>query len=241
MTGLEIEIPPMYRTYVEGQNFNTAGMKVVAKYGDGTTKEVKQKIIVTHDFEEITQEATCKEKGYIKQICKVCGLEVVKTKIAALGHNYENGVCTRCGEIEPVIRVSSEKYSVDNEHDYIKNVGLKTTVQEIKAALTTNATEVKIYKGEKELKETDTIGTNTKVYFKNSNDERILTIIVTGDTDGNGEADFCYMLAINKHRLGIKLLGEVEKLAGDINKDGDTGFWDMLIINKYRLGLTETL
>lgn len=45
------------------------------------------------------KEATCTEDGYEKyDTCKNCDYTTYK-KIAKLGHNYVDGVCTRCGEI----------------------------------------------------------------------------------------------------------------------------------------------
>ena len=33
-------------------------------------------------------------------VCEICG-KLLEVEIPALGHNYENKVCTRCGEKEP--------------------------------------------------------------------------------------------------------------------------------------------
>jgi hypothetical protein len=49
--------------------------------------------------------ATCTEAGYTGDVvCGDCG-EIVEagTAIAALGHDYVEGVCTRCGELAPVL------------------------------------------------------------------------------------------------------------------------------------------
>lgn len=48
---------------------------------------------------EITKKATCTEKGKITDIC-ACG-DVFETEIAALGHNYVNDICSRCGSEKP--------------------------------------------------------------------------------------------------------------------------------------------
>ena len=47
--------------------------------------------------------ATCTEAGYSgDQVCKWCGETVKKgTEIPALGHKFENGVCTVCGAADP--------------------------------------------------------------------------------------------------------------------------------------------
>ncbi len=40
ITAIRVTTEPSKKTYIEGQNFNGAGMKVTATYSDGTTKEV---------------------------------------------------------------------------------------------------------------------------------------------------------------------------------------------------------
>lgn len=55
-----------------------------------------------HQFVEITVAPTCTESGYTVKKCTRCGKETgERTDIAPLGHEYKNGVCTRCGAPEP--------------------------------------------------------------------------------------------------------------------------------------------
>ena len=54
-----------------------------------------------HDFSVAQVVApTCTEQGYTLQRC-ACGAEEKTDLIAPLGHNYQNGVCTRCGQSDP--------------------------------------------------------------------------------------------------------------------------------------------
>ena len=56
------------------------------------------------------KEPTCTEKGYTGDICcKACGkvLEAGK-EIDALGHDYKNGKCTRCGEKQSNVKTGDE-------------------------------------------------------------------------------------------------------------------------------------
>ncbi len=54
-----------------------------------------------HDWGEGVSSATCTEDGEIIYTCTLCG-ETKKETIKALGHNYVDGVCERCGEAEAV-------------------------------------------------------------------------------------------------------------------------------------------
>lgn len=56
-----------------------------------------------HESVEITVDPTCTESGYTVQKCSVCGEETGERTnlVAPLGHEYKNGVCIRCGALEP--------------------------------------------------------------------------------------------------------------------------------------------
>lgn len=58
---------------------------------------------VYHIYDTVTIEepATCAESGRIGSRCIICGHIDYFKMIPALGHNYVNGVCTRCGSSEP--------------------------------------------------------------------------------------------------------------------------------------------
>ena len=55
----------------------------------------------THDYKGIVINPTCTEQGYTTYTCDKCGDSYVGDYINALGHDYVNGTCTRCGAIEP--------------------------------------------------------------------------------------------------------------------------------------------
>lgn len=58
------------------------------------------------------QEATCTTGGADRVVCKDCGRELSSTATPALGHAYQNGVCTRCGAADPNAKpVNTPKYT----------------------------------------------------------------------------------------------------------------------------------
>ncbi len=56
---------------------------------------------VGHDYNCVTTAPTCTESGYATYTC-VCGDSYTADEVAATGHSYEDGVCSVCGEKEPV-------------------------------------------------------------------------------------------------------------------------------------------
>ena len=54
-----------------------------------------------HSYETKIVPPTCTEKGYTLHTCTVCKDEYEDTYVDALGHNFVNGICTRCGAADP--------------------------------------------------------------------------------------------------------------------------------------------
>lgn len=53
-----------------------------------------------HSYTAQVTAPTCTEKGFTTYTCK-CGDTYQEKEVAALGHAYEDGICTRCHEIDP--------------------------------------------------------------------------------------------------------------------------------------------
>ena len=187
-------------------------------------------------------EATCTGTGLTEgKHCSVCNeVLVAQETISALGHNYENGECARCGEDSPEITLVSEKYTI--EESYITKINPKTTIQELKNNIQTNAGTIEIYSKNNELlEEDDAAATGMRIKFILNGKQEEYTLVVTGDTDGNGDATFSDILQINKHRLNKVSLVEEYLKAGDVDGNGKIEFNDILKINKYRLGKINSL
>lgn len=78
-----------------------------------------------HEFVETTVAPTCTESGYTVKKCTRCGEETgERTNIVApLGHEYKNGVCTRCGAPEPQENGSAApNYTVTGAETYETSV-----------------------------------------------------------------------------------------------------------------------
>ena len=62
--------------------------------------------VTSHSYSdwETIKDAACTEKGEESHSCTTCGA-TEKRDVDALGHNFEDGTCTRCGEAEPEVPV----------------------------------------------------------------------------------------------------------------------------------------
>ncbi len=83
-------------------------------FEDKEYTDTKTEVIpaTSHDTELVgAKDATCTEDGYTgDEVCKVCGVTVKQGEvIPALGHDYKDGKCSRCGAEEPTTPVEPGK------------------------------------------------------------------------------------------------------------------------------------
>ena len=62
---------------------------------------IKNRPTHSHSYTSSVVAPTCTSQGYTVHTCSICGQSYNDTFTAALGHNYVNGVCSRCGAEEP--------------------------------------------------------------------------------------------------------------------------------------------
>ncbi len=161
----------------------------------------------------------------------------------AQSHNYQNGKCA-CGKVkieEPVeIKVESEKYKIDPL--FVLNVQPKTQVSNFKSNIKTNGTQIDIYnKNNQPVDSSAKIGTGMKLVIRTKDRGKIFTIIVKGDANGDGKADFKDVIKVNEARLNKKSLEKIYSMAVDVTGDGRVDFKDLVKINKFRLNKVTEL
>ena len=83
-------------------------------FEDKEYTDTKTEVIpaTSHDTELVgAKDATCTEDGYTgDEVCKVCGVTVKQGEVLpALGHDYKDGKCSRCGAEEPTTPVEPGK------------------------------------------------------------------------------------------------------------------------------------
>lgn len=118
--------------------------------------------------------------------------------------------------------------------DYNEN-----TVTDIKQKITTDLEiEIVNYKNQI-LKETDLVGTGSKILIKeNGKILRQYKIIVYGDADGDGKITSIDLLVLQRHILEIEPIEEIFRKATNINKNGKKPTsLDLLLIQRHILGL----
>ena len=192
-----------------------------------------------HDYKDTVVQPTCTSRGYTNHKCLRCNGETKDTYVATIAHNYQNGICTYCGQEQPQIDVDSSQYDVRTDGK-ISDIVEKTTAETFLGNIDVSENVQKTIKDQKgnTVSGNKKVGTGMKLIVEETGKQNVeFTIIVTGDTDGDGDIGFFDMIAINKHRLGLQELEDINQEAGDYNNDGRIDFFDMIAINKKRLGL----
>lgn len=114
-----------------GIGYSEYGDFFEAAYGDIVLYDVTP-CAHEHRRDVVRVEATCTEDGYETYVCEDCG-ETVKEILPAAGHDYIDGVCSRCGRSEPRTVIVGSDSSFSNMVPYY-NAAKYSTVQMIYTA-----------------------------------------------------------------------------------------------------------
>lgn len=126
--------------------------------------------------------------------------------------------------------VTSAGYKISG--DTIKGISPKTSVETIKGNL-----EAIAGTGNVKVQAAETyVGTGSKITITNSSETKTLTVLVYGDTSGDGEIGALDLLQVQKNILGASSLTGVYKEAADTSRDGVIGALDLLQMQKEILG-----
>ena len=96
----------------EADGVRTYTAKVTFEGKEYTDTKTEVIPATSHDTELVgAKDATCTEDGYTgDEVCKVCGVTVKQGEVLpALGHDYKDGKCSRCGAEEPTTPVEPGK------------------------------------------------------------------------------------------------------------------------------------
>ena len=95
-----INIPGLTLYYIEGKSGWTTPTWGAAEYPTAVWDGVNIPQPHTHSYTAVVTAPTCTEKGYTTYTC-ACGDSYKKDFVSALGHDFKDGTCTRCGASDP--------------------------------------------------------------------------------------------------------------------------------------------
>lgn len=122
--------------------------------------------------------------------------------------------------------ILSEYYRIDAEKGYITGIAPGTSVQKLVNTCVPYGLSVS---GE-------TVATGTQLTYQDGDTVHSLTVIITGDVNGDGGVTISDMLRLKSALLGNPL-SELATVAGDLNFDGKVTITDFLKVKSCLLGL----
>ena len=228
LIGIEITKGPDKTEYTEGESFDPSGMEVVAIYDNGER-------VAIEDYEIDPEGPLSLEDTVITIRYKE------KEDTLDIG---ENGIIINPKPEEEIVVDIDDDLVIENDKDliYIKEIQPKTMISTVLGKIRTNG-EIQVYDKEQNREEDYTKYATSDMKLRIVKGEKQIEyiLVVRGDTNGDGDANFSDMLKINKHRLEKVLLEGAYLRAGNVNTDEVANFSDMLKINKYRLGKIEKI
>jgi len=133
-----------YRSRVVNNNGSSADYSVAINCSYGIAPALQITLNDIHEYtatDWITEnEPTCTESGSHYKECAVCGDMLENEVIPALGHNFENGACTRCGAAEPA--ADKPAYRADGEYIYFGSYPQADVTESMATVLAEYATDL---------------------------------------------------------------------------------------------------
>ena len=216
---IDVEELPNKFEYNIGETLDTAGLKILVTHEDKST-------------EVITEGFTCYPTTLTKE-----GEKTITVRYQEKATTFR--VIVKKPEENKELEVTSVEYNI--EDDTISDIQPDETLRTIIGDITTNASDVRIFKGETEVNSREKMATGMVIKFKKGEQEKDLTVSIKGDVTGDGEIDFKDIVSMNKHRLGKTKLRGVYETAGKVTNEENITFKDIVRINKYRLGKISEL
>ena len=213
LTSIAITSKPSKLTYLEGESFSTSGMVVTAYYNNDTSVAVTAYTV----------------SGYSS---------IPGTKTITVSYGGKTATFTVTVKSRVPDRITSSTYTV-TAGEIVSNISIKTSVSGLLAGITEGA-YCKVYQGDKEVASTDKVGTGMVVkLLDGSTIKDSVTIIVTGDTNGDGDITITDMIAIKADILEKVKLSEVYAVAADTNGDSSITITDFIQIKAHILGKSQ--
>ena len=130
--------------------------------------------------------------------------------------------------------ITSDIFEVKD--NFISGISVKTTVKELKESVNETG-YVRVVKDGKVVEDNTSLATGMKIQLMNGTEVlKEVTVVVTGDTNGDGNISVTDMISVKAHILKKSTLTDAYGEAGDTNGDGSISITDFIQIKAHILG-----
>lgn len=134
--------------------------------------------------------------------------------------------------------VSDASYNYSN--GIISGIKPNTSIETIKNNLTNTGGVITITDASGNTKENGIIGTGDKINITSGTTET-LTVLIYGDTNGDGNISAVDYVKIKNHIMGTNQLTDIYQTAANVNQDDKVNAQDYVQIKNYIMGLDNTI
>ena len=222
VNSISISSLPKKTVYTVGQSISTDGLTISVLYSDGTKNSVSSGFTCSYDFTGAGDASNSYKKTVVVSFSgKTTTFEVVVT-----GEGLPSEILT-------------DIYAVNKDSKTISGITPGKSYEEFIGGFY-NPRYIKIYEGNKEITGSTKIATGMVIKLTDGKTVvQQLTIVVTGDVNGDGFADVSDILTIQSYILKKTTLSSYKLKAADCNGDGDSDVSDILTIQSHILGKTS--
>jgi len=214
ITSISIDTMPEKVKYSVGDKIDSTGLTIKVFMSDGTAKTESDGFELDYDF------TTAGKKTVVV--------------------NYEGKTTTYPVTVlgEMPSEIMTELYHVNAQNGYLTNVPCDVTLDEFLGGFYA-ADFIRVYSENKEISAETKIGTGMVIKLTDGNTvNQTLTIIVTGDANGDGTVNITDMISLRAHILEKNLLEGIYLLAADTSDDGVANITDYIQMRAHILEKT---
>ena len=209
VVSIEITKLPNNLTYLEDDAFDPTGLVVTAYYNNNTSGEVTDYTISGYTSTVGTKTITVSYEGKTAKFIVVVNVRVPST-------------------------VTSPNLTISGSN--ISKITAGTTVSSLLSSLN-EGEYCKIYKGSSEVSDNTAVGTGMVVKIMDGNTVKAsYTVVVTGDTNGDGAISVTDMISVKAHLLGKSTLSGAYATAANTNGDSGISITDFIQVKAKILG-----
>lgn len=212
VSSIAMKSNPSKTTYLAGEALNLAGAKITVRYNNNTSED----IAVTSSM----------VSGYNAD--KV-GSQTITVTYAGKSTSFKVTVQSRVPS-----SITSSTYSISG--GFISKIGAGTTVSQLLNGINEKA-YCKVYKDNAEVSGDTPADTGMEVRLLDGSTVKAkVTVVVTGDTNGDGNITITDMLAVKSHLLKKSTLSGAAAKAADTSGDKAISITDFIQIKAHILG-----
>lgn len=211
LSSISIHSRPDKTVYYTDERFESKGLSIKAVMSDGTSSVLSSGFTLSSPN------------------MSTVGVKTVTVTYQGKTATFEVTVKSRVPS-----SITSSTYSISG--GFISKIGAGTTVSQLLNGINEKA-YCKVYKGNSEVSGNTLIGTGMTIkLLDGSTVKQTLTIVVTGDTNGDGGITITDMLAVKSHLLKKSTLSGAAAKAADTSGDKAISITDFIQIKAHILG-----